>query len=170
MDCEEAANIMKYNYETQAYLAYARAVDFANAVDIMEHSSMHLMIPQIVNAAFSCELILKATIIMEKKNPVAFKEHRLDSLFSMLCQCTQEQIIADASIFDWDTFMSESSNAFVEWRYLHEKDETAVVSIPDMQRLFYTLKKHYEENYPIAETITEKAQADSDVWEKFDEN
>lgn len=155
---------MAYNYETQAYLAYARAVDFAKAVEIMERSSVHLMIPQIVNAAFSCELILKATIIMEKKNPVVFKEHQLDSLFSMLGQCTQEQIRADASIFDWDTFMAESSNAFVEWRYLHEKDETPVVSIPDMQRFFNALKKHYEESYPQVKSVTVITQKNSDLW------
>ena len=59
---------MSYNYETQSYLAYVRAVEFENAVDVMELSSVHLLIPEIVNAAFSCELILKATIIMEKES------------------------------------------------------------------------------------------------------
>lgn len=67
---------MAYSYKTQSYLAYARAVDFSNAVAVMECSSVHLMIPQIVNAAFCCELILKATVIMEKKHPVVFKEHK----------------------------------------------------------------------------------------------
>lgn len=83
---------MAYNYETQAYLAYARAVDFAKAVDIMEHSSAHLMIPQIVNAAFSCELMLKATIIMEKEKQVDFISHRFDELFSKLTPGTQKRL------------------------------------------------------------------------------
>lgn len=155
---------MAYNYETQAYLAYARAVDFAKAVDIMEHSSAHLMIPQIVNAAFSCELMLKATIIMEKKNPAPIIEHRLDLLFSMLCQYTQEQIRADASIFNWDAFMCESSDAFVEWRYLHEKDEVRAISIADMQRLFFALRRHYEETYPLAKAGIALGQTNSDSW------
>ena len=155
---------MAYNYETQAYLAYARAVDFAKAVDIMEHSSAHLMIPQIVNAAFSCELMLKATIIMEKKNPVAFKGHRLDLLFSMLCQSAQEQIRADASIFNWDAFMCESSDAFVEWRYLHEKDEVRAISIADMQRLYFALRRHYEDTYPLAKAGIALGQTNSDSW------
>ena len=64
---------MSYNYETQSYLAYVRAVEFENAVDVMELSSVHLLIPEIVNAAFSCELILKATIIMEKGKQVRFE-------------------------------------------------------------------------------------------------
>ena len=147
---------MAYSYKTQSYLAYARAVDFSNAVAVMERSSVHLMIPQIVNAAFGCELILKATVIMEKKHPGVFKEHKLDSLFSMLCQHTQEQIRMDSSIFDWDGFMRESSNAFVEWRYLHEKDEIKAISISDLQRLFCALKKHYEETYPLAKTVIVK--------------
>lgn len=147
---------MAYSYKTQSYLAYARAVDFSNAVAVMECSSVHLMIPQIVNAAFCCKLILKATVIMEKKHPVVFKEHKLDSLFSMLCQHTQKQIRMDSSIFDWDVFMHESSNAFVEWRYLHEKDEIKAISISDLQRLFCALKKHYEETYPLAKTVIVK--------------
>ena len=93
---------------------------------------------------------------MEKKHPVVFKEHKLDSLFSMLCQHTQEQIRMDSSIFDWDVFMRESSNAFVEWRYLHEKDEIKAISISDLQRLFCALKKHYEETYPLAKTVIVK--------------
>ena len=63
---------MAYSYKTQSYLAYARAVDFSNAVAVMECSSVHLMIPQIVNAAFCCELILKA-IPHRKKVPYTAK-------------------------------------------------------------------------------------------------
>lgn len=145
---------MAYNYETQAYLAYARAVEFAKAVDVMEHSSVHLMIPQIVNAAFSCELMLKATIIMEKENQVDFISHRFDELFSKLTPGTQKKIRADSSIFDWDRFMHVSSNAFVEWRYLHENDGVMAISISDMQRFFNALKKHYEESYPQVKSVT----------------
>lgn len=155
---------MAYNYETQAYLAYARAVDFAKAVDVMEHSSVHLMIPQIVNAAFSCELMLKATIIMEKEKQVDFISHRFDELFSKLTPGTQKKIRAGSSIFDWDRFMRVSSNAFIEWRYLHEKDGVMAISISDMQRFFNALKKHYEESYPQVKSVTVITQKDSDLW------
>ena len=155
---------MAYNYETQAYLAYARAVDFAKAVDIMEHSSAHLMIPQIVNAAFSCELMLKATIIMEKEKQVDFISHRFDELFSKLTPGTQKKIRAGSSIFDWDRFMRVSSNAFVEWRYLHETDGVMAISISDMQRFFNALKKHYEESYPQVKSVTVITQKNSDLW------
>ena len=155
---------MAYNYETQAYLAYARAVDFAKAVDVMEHSSVHLMIPQIVNAAFSCELMLKATIIMEKEKQVDFISHRFDELFSKLTPGTQKKIRAGSSIFDWDRFMRVSSNAFIEWRYLHEKDRVMAISISDMQRFFNALKKHYEESYPQVKSVTVITQKNSDLW------
>ena len=101
---------MAYNYETQSYLAYVRAVEFEDAVDVMERSSVHLLIPEIVNAAFSCELILKATIIMEKGKQVDFISHRFDVLFSMLTPGTQKKVRADSLIFDWDRFMRVSSN------------------------------------------------------------
>ena len=155
---------MAYNYETQAYLAYARAVDFAKAVDIMEHSSVHLMIPQIVNTAFSCELMLKATIIMEKEKQVDFISHRFDELFSKLTPGTQEKIRAGSLISDWDRFMRVSSNAFIEWRYLHEKDGVMAISISDMQRFFNALKKHYEESYPQVKSVTVITQKNSDLW------
>ena len=155
---------MAYNYETQAYLAYARAVEFAKAVDVMEHSSVHLMIPQIVNAAFSCELMLKATIIMEKEKQVDFISHRFDELFSKLTPGTQKKIRAGSSIFDWDRFMRVSSNAFIEWRYLHEKDGVMAISISDMQRFFNALKKHYEESYPQVKSVTVITQKNSDLW------
>lgn len=155
---------MAYNYETQAYLAYARAVDFAKAVDIMEHSSVHLMIPQIVNTAFSCELMLKATIIMEKEKQVDFISHRFDELFSKLTPGTQKKIRAGFLISDWDRFMRVSSNAFIEWRYLHEKDGVMAISISDMQRFFNALKKHYEESYPQVKSVTVITQKNSDLW------
>ena len=155
---------MAYNYETQSYLAYVRAVEFEDAVDVMERSSVHLLIPEIVNAAFSCELILKATIIMEKGKQVDFKSHRFDVLFSMLHQGTQEKIRVDSSIIDWDRFMRVSSNAFVEWRYLHENDGVMAISISDMQSFFNALKKHYKESYPQVKSVTVITQKNSDLW------
>ena len=83
---------------------------------------------------------------MEKGKQVDFKSHRFDVLFSMLHQGTQEKIRVDSSIIDWDRFMRVSSNAFVEWRYLHENDEVMAISISDMQRFFIALKMHYEES------------------------
>ena len=145
-------------------VAYVRAVEFEDAVDVMERSSVHLLIPEIVNAAFSCELILKATIIMEKGKQVDFKSHRFDVLFSMLTPGTQKKVRAGSLIFDWDRFMRVSSNAFVEWRYLHETDGVMAISISDMQRFFNALKKHYEESYPQVKSVTVITQKNSDLW------
>ena len=145
---------MAYNYETKSYLAYARGVDFAKAAKILEECDTHVMIPQIVNAAFSCELMLKAIIIAEKKREERFSEHKLSQLFSMMRPETQAFIKRNSNIFDWDGFMQKSSNAFVEWRYLHEEDKVMFISVSDLQRLYSSLKDYYEATYPLA-TIVE---------------
>ena len=144
---------MAYNYETKSYLAYARGVEFAKAAEILEESDSHIMIPQIVNAAFSCELLLKAVIIAEQKREERFREHKLSELFSMMNTETQATIKCNAKIYDWDRFMEESSNAFVEWRYLHEEDKVMMISISDLLRLFSSLKQHYEITYPLAKLV-----------------
>lgn len=145
---------MAYHYETKSYLAYAHGVEFAKAVEVLDECDMHVMIPQIVNAAFSCELLLKAIIILEKQREERFYEHKLSELFNMLKPETRSIIQENANIFDWDCFINESSNAFVEWRYLHEEDRVMHISISNLQRLFSSLKKYYEETYPLA-TIVE---------------
>ena len=144
---------MAYNYETKSYLAYARGVEFAKAAEILDESDSHVMIPQIVNAAFSCELLLKAVIIAEQKREERFREHKLSELFAMMNAETQATIKHNARIDDWDCFMNESSNAFVEWRYLHEEDKVMMISISELLRLFSALKQHYEKIYPLAKLV-----------------
>lgn len=145
---------MAYNYETKSYLAYARGADFAKASEILDECEISIMIPQIVNAAFACELLLKAVVIMEKKREERFHEHKLSELFNMMKPETQVTIKSKANIFDWDGFMQESSNAFVEWRYLHEEDKVMLISISSLQQLSSSLKEYYESTYPLA-TIVE---------------
>lgn len=145
---------MSYNYETKAYLAYARGVEFGKASEILDECEAHVMVPQIVNAVFACELLLKAVVIMEQKRDERFHEHKLSELFNMMKPETQVTIKSRANIFDWDEFVQESSNAFVEWRYMHEKDKIMVISFLDSHRLYSALKEYYEETYPLA-TIVE---------------
>ena len=144
---------MAYTYETKAYLAYARGVEFAKAVEILDECETHVMIPQIVNAAFSCELLLKAIIIAEQKREERFYEHKLSELFDMMKPETQTLIKSRANIFDWDWFMKESSNAFIEWRYLHEEDKVMSISVGNLLRMHRALKEHYEETYFVATII-----------------
>ena len=147
---------MAYNYETKSYLAYARGVDFAKAAEILDKCDTHVMIPQIVNAAFSCELLLKAIIIAEQKREGKFREHKLSELFDMMKPETQAIIKNRANIIDWDEFMEKSSNAFIEWRYLHEEDKVMFISVSSLQRLYSSLKEHYENTYPLATTVVWK--------------
>ena len=144
---------MAYNHKTKSYLAYARGVDFAKAVEILNECDAHVMIPQIVDAAFSCELLLKAIIIAEQKREDGFHEHKLSDLFVMMNPDTQAFVKRQAHIANWDTFMKESSNAFVEWRYLHEKDKVMHISVGDLLRFHNALREYYEATYPLATII-----------------
>ena len=144
---------MAYNYETKSYLAYARGVEFAKAVEILEESDSHVMIPQIVNAAFSCELLLKAVIIAEEKREKVICEHNLSKLFDMMDSETRNAVRIKSQISDWDVFLKESSNAFAEWRYLHEKDKVMHISVWDLLRFHSALKDHYEATYPLASIV-----------------
>lgn len=147
---------MAYNYETKAYLAYARGIDFAKASEILDECESHVMIPQIVTAAFACELLLKAIVIMEQKREEKFREHKLAELFEMMRPETQVTIKRKANITDWDRFMQKSSNAFVEWRYLHEEDKVMFISSSDLYRFYSSLKEYYEATYPLATIIEGK--------------
>ena len=140
---------MKYNYLTKSYFAYIRGVDFANAVEALEKSDQHFFAPPVVNAAFSCELLLKAIIIAETQREECIKKHRLNELFTMMLPNTQDTIKTKANIYDWDSFMREANNAFVEWRYMHEEYKDLLISIFDLQRFIYALKLYYEETYHI---------------------
>jgi len=144
---------MAYNYETKSYLAYVRGVEFGKAAEILEESDSHVMIPQIVNAAFSCELLLKAVIIAEKKREEAIYEHELSKLFDMMDSKTRNAVRIKSQISDWDVFLKESSNAFAEWRYLHEKDKVMHISVWKLLRFHSALKDHYETTYPLASNI-----------------
>ncbi|MCC6208759.1 MAG: HEPN domain-containing protein [Gammaproteobacteria bacterium] len=85
------------------------------------------MVPDIVCLAFSLELSLKSLLI--KLNGGAPREHNLQALFRLLAHDTQSALISKTgtecgSALTEAEFMANLENignAFVEWRYLHEK-------------------------------------------------
>lgn len=144
---------MAYSYQTMSYLAYVHGNDFARTAEILDESEANIMIPQIVNAAFSCELLLKAVIIAEKKKEEAIFEHDLSKLFDMMDPETRNVVRRNSQIFDWDVFLKESSKAFAEWRYLHENDKVMCISVWNLLRFHNALKDHYEATYPLASIV-----------------
>ena len=81
-------------------------------------------IPAIVNAAFACELYLKSML----EQPWG---HKLKDLFEQLDNETKIQLKNefDAScskhpVYNFEVFLNDISDAFVEWRYVFEESHT----------------------------------------------
>ena len=81
------------------------------------------MYPFTVNAAFACELYIKAILIHTSADGTIPKLHKLDELFNLLPEDAKTQIEA---LFNKQykhnllSLVSEISNAFIEWRYAFE--------------------------------------------------
>lgn len=81
------------------------------------------MYPFTVNAAFACELYMKAILIHSSTDGTIPKLHKLDELFKSLPMDSQKQIeILFNKQYKHDLLLllSEISNVFVEWRYAFE--------------------------------------------------
>lgn len=81
-------------------------------------------IPAIVNAAFACELYLKSML----EQPWG---HKLKDLFEHLDRETKLQVknefdtsFTKHPIYNFDVFLKDVSDAFVEWRYVFEEPHT----------------------------------------------
>lgn len=81
------------------------------------------MYPFTVNAAFACELYMKAILIHNSADGTIARGHKLDELFNALPKDAQNQI---ETLFnkklkhDLHSLLVEISTAFVEWRYAFE--------------------------------------------------
>ncbi|MYM71239.1 hypothetical protein GTP56_03395 [Duganella sp. FT134W] len=104
-----------------------------------------LPVPAIVCAAFSIELALKAIIMVETgKSP---RVHLLDDLYAELSLPSQKKVAAAVTVPTYpkvpgstetfDTALTKIRNAFVDWRYIHEKtdwtsiDRTFLMEVAD---------------------------------------
>ena len=83
-------------------------------------------IPHIVNKSFAVEMAMKA--ILTKEGIACAKTHRLDELFISLPSDLKEATIVAIKIkfgnINYDDEIRKIGNAFVEWRYFHEKSNS----------------------------------------------
>ena len=86
-----------------------------------------LIVPTVVNAAFSCELSIKA-VLNQLGIPVPHGNdgHKIDSLFSCLPIELQEKVKKDVNSANFCSDIQFIYNAFVEWRYLYEKGSASI--------------------------------------------
>ena len=143
-------------YKLSSYIAYCKAKDFQTVAKALNNEEDFKLIPPVVNAAFTCELYLKALVIWQGRTEKPIKEHRLSKLFEMINRNDRDRIIKDARISDWATFMTEADNAFVEWRYIHENDGFKMISIEDLLRFADALKCCYESKHKKKEVFEDE--------------
>lgn len=81
--------------------------------------------PCVTNAAFACELAMKAIYAREYPYKDICKQHKLNELFNQLSVNAQTQIEAlynnGVSSLPLKDLLIESNAAFVDWRYAYEK-------------------------------------------------
>ena len=136
-------------YGVSAHLAYWHAQDFKEVAEVICEKEPSK--PVIVNLAFSCELYMKALLMLQQKNRKIIISHELDQLFSELNEDIRERILCETNIRNWDRFMKASSNAFEAWRYYYEKDKSMIGHIPELFRLADTLDKICFEIFSVKE-------------------
>lgn len=137
-------------YGASAHLAYWHAQEFKDAADAIYEKEPSK--PVIVNLAFSCELYIKALLMMQRKNREIVIGHELNQLFLQLDETLKNRILCETNINDWDTFMKDSSNAFEDWRYFYEENKAIRIGyIPELFRLADTLDKICTEIFSVKE-------------------
>ncbi|WP_162179188.1 HEPN domain-containing protein [Chromobacterium haemolyticum] len=105
------------------------AANRANEYRVIDDKFQVAIVPAIVCAAFSVEVGLKALIFKETGHECK-REHKIASLFEKLPNVRQEEIrsLLVEKYNDINEKMKGISNAFVEWRYVYEKDYTEIDS------------------------------------------
>ncbi len=100
-----------------------------------------LAVPAIVNFAFSIELYLKYLLI---KNGAGFKKvHKLFDLFNLLNTDIKQEIIKSTTYnqAEFELLLEQHTNAFIDWRYLHEKKQNENVDLEFMRRLLDSIER-----------------------------
>lgn len=87
--------------------------------------SHSLLVPIVVNMAFSCELFFKAIL---KYHNQEIKTHNMEKLFERLPEDVQKQLvdICDCDEEEFRNSLRRVSNYFEEWRYLYERHPSTV--------------------------------------------
>lgn len=89
-----------------------------------QHSPFSLIFPLFVNAAFSCELYLKAISMIESSDTTFIVGHKLDVLYNSISTTAQQKIRESYNskglYVTLDDMLSKYNNNFAEWRYSFE--------------------------------------------------
>jgi hypothetical protein len=127
------------------------------------HKEAHLGAPTVVCLAFAIEQFLKLLLLLETGGYPS-REHALDTLFDKLPSRVQQRI--DANFGSWEgaarECLADARNAFVEWRYPHEKQFLAA-SDESLAKLGLTLRKTVREVRPELISVFEATLGPEDT-------
>ena len=101
------------------------------------------MYPFTVNAAFSCELYMKAILIHFSPTNEFPCIHELDELFALLPYDTQIQLeneYSTKSTTDLSSFLKDSRDDFIDWRYALTKEVSTTITA--LIAFAYTLRDY----------------------------
>ncbi len=158
-DREVALQFLKdkglYKVTTPAQVMFRQALSFATTAAYLYKTDL-LKVPRngfsiapfVVNSAFSIEIYLKT---LGQIHGIPLKGHKLLSLFDSLPMEAHQRICAVLvdCLKEWEptggvdlrTCISELSDAFVEWRYCYEKNQTKEVRF---DRVIFVMKVLHE--------------------------
>ena len=127
--------------------AFADCADFAmEDFDPQNIAVEWYSTPATVNAAFACEVYLKALL---KYNDIPVKkEHRLKELYELLPEKPREWIKLTvinhygqwSDCFGLD-YLANISNAFIDWRYSYESDHQMSIYLGFLMTFRYALRE-----------------------------
>lgn len=145
----------KQTYDTaKAFLIASKRAD---EIRITESGTFEkIVVPAIVCAAFSVEIGMKAIILAEGKR---VRGHYLDDLFNELGPDSQKRIISAVNVPNYPkregvtpTFsdaIKKIRNAFVDWRYIHEKNDWMEIDYTFLMQLAQVVQE-------VAESLTKE--------------
>jgi hypothetical protein len=133
-------NAERTNNTAKAFLIASKRADEMRVID--GNKFERVIVPATVCAAFSVEIGMKAIILAEGKKAYG---HHLDSLFAELSPESQSQITSAITLSDYQkregvtpTFgdaITKIRGAFVDWRYIHEKEDWTEVDYSFLMQL-----------------------------------
>lgn len=119
--------LLNLSSELTSITRQARSFEKATRA-LIEEKSIELTVPYIVNGCFCIELLLKALLI---KHTGKQSGHKLKNLYQLLPYKVKSSLndrFFSVKFKPLENALLDLNNTFVEWRYMHEKTETSIVS------------------------------------------
>lgn len=142
-----------FNQANSFYQAGSRCIA---DLKVNPETTISLMTPAIVSWAFALELYFKTLL---KIQGLDTKGHLLDDLYQKLDEKHKSELktLAVAERIDLEKEIKLVNNAFIDWRYQHEKNELIHLNCGNLDKLCTILHKYIVGICPEIKSLFEKA-------------